>query len=189
MCLKNAILLTGLPGAGKSTIVKNVIEALEAEGVIKRGDIFGYKTIRLLDNAGRLEGFKIVTYGGQKCMLAAVKQKTAYRYMGLYVNRSAFDDTITAEFDRVKNSLHPLICLDEIGLMEKVSAQYMARVIDLFQNFCHPVIAVIKLIDEDDFLDRIKGLDNVELYMVDKSVRLAVEEKVYARLRALVKRV
>ncbi len=187
MYRKNVILLTGLPGSGKSTIVKNAVEMLVTEGAIKKCDIFGYKTIRLFDDAGRLEGFEIVTYGGEKCTLATVNNKTADKYMGLFVNRDAFDHIIVNEFERAKRAVHPLICIDEIGLMEKISPRYTACVVDLLQNYIHPIVAVIKLIEKDDFLDRIKGLDNAVLYAVDESARACVEKEVCERLCALVK--
>lgn len=187
MCRKNVILLTGLPGAGKSTIVKNAVEMLESEGAIKKCDIYGYKTIRLFDDAGRLQGFEIVTYGGEKCGLATVKNKTADKYMGLFVNRNAFDHIIVDEFERAKKAAHPLICIDEIGLMEKISPRYTAHVVDLLQNYHYPIVAVIKLIEKDDFLDQIKGLGNAVLYAVDESVRARVEKEVCKRLRVLVK--
>lgn len=185
MCCKNVILLTGLPGAGKSTIVKNAVEMLVSEGVIKKCDIYGYRTIRLFDDTGRLEGFEIVTYGGEKCTLATVKNKTADKYMGLFVNRNAFDHIIVNEFERAKNAAHPLICIDEIGLMEKISPRYTACVVDLLQNCRSAVIAVIKLIEKDDFLDGIKELANAELFMVAEGARAAVKKEVYERILKL----
>lgn len=182
---KSVILLTGLPGAGKSTIVNDVVETLASEGAIKKSDIYGYKTIRLLDDAGWFEGFEIVTYGGEKCTLATVKNKTANKYMGLFVNKNAFDNIIVNEFERAKRASNPLICIDEIGLMEKISPRYTAYVAGFLKNCRSAVIGVIKLIEKDDFLDGIKELANAELFTVAEESRDAVKKEVYERILKL----
>ncbi len=208
---KNIIILTGLPGAGKSTIAENIVTKLITDKHINAEDVYGYKTLRLLDDAGRLSGFKITVYGGEKCLLASVSHKTHDRYMGLFVNKSAFEITIAKEFDRAlkaegvklasgvkKNGeinecgceiksggdkfRNLILHIDEIGLMEKISSVYMRSLVKLFENFRGTIIAVVKLIEKDDFLDGIKELPNAKTYMVNKDTRAVIEKEVYDRI-------
>lgn len=184
---KNVILLTGGIGAGKSTIADNVLKRLAAENIINAGDIFGYTTERILDPAGGLEGFDVVTYGGQRCALASVSRKTANKYMSLFVNKNAFDHTLRLEFERAKKYAKPIFHIDEIGLMEKISPPYINMLTDLMKNFKVPIIAIVKYIEKDDFLDEIKGLDNAKLYTVTESERKKIECKVYEQFNAIIK--
>jgi nucleoside-triphosphatase THEP1 len=184
---KNVIFLTGGIGAGKSTIADNVLKRLAAEKIINAGDIFGYTTVRVSDPAGGLEGFEIITYGGERCPLASVKRKTANKYRGLFVNKNAFDQTLTLEFERAKRQANPVIHIDEIGLMEKIAPRYINMLTDLIKNFKVPIIAIVKFIEKDDFLDQLKGFDNVELYTVTKINRNRIEAEVYEEFTAIIK--
>lgn len=185
---KNVILLTGGIGAGKSTIARNVVKRLLDEKAIGPDDIFGYATERLVNASGALEGFEIVTRGGERCLLASTKRKTAHKYMDLFVNMATFDKTLTAEFERAKNHQRAVIHIDEIGLMEKISPRYISLLTDLLENFKTPVIAVVKLVPKDDFLDKIKNLDNAELFTVTESNRRTVEIEVFKKFSAAVKK-
>ncbi len=185
---KNMILLTGGIGAGKSTIARNAVKRLLDEKSIAPDDLFGYTTERLVNASGALEGFEIVTSGGERCLLASTKRKTPHKYMGLFVNMAAFDKTLTAEFERAKKYPRALIHIDEIGQMEKMSPRYIAMLTDLLENYKTPVIAVVKLAPGDDFLDKIKNLVNAELFTVTESNRRTVEIEVYEKLSAAVKK-
>lgn len=185
---KNVILLTGGIGAGKSTIADNVLKRLAAENIINAGDIFGYKTERILDPAGGLEGFDIVTYGGQRCLLASVSRKTANKYMSLFVNKNVFDQTLRLEFERAKKYANPILHIDEIGLMEKISPPYVNMLTDLMKNFKVPVIAIVKYIEKEEFLDEIKRIDNAELYTVTERNRNKIEAEVFEEFTAIIKK-
>jgi len=184
---KNVIMLTGDPGAGKSTIADNVLKRLLVEKTINIADVFGYKTGRILDPKGGLERFEFVTYGGERCVLASVNRKTDNRYMSLFVNKNAFDQTLTMEFERAKTCARPIIHIDEIGLMEKISPRYIDMLTGLIRDLKAPVIAVIKFIAKDDFLDKIKSFDNVELYIVTESDRKKIEAEVFEKFSIVIK--
>lgn len=186
---KNVILLTGGIGAGKSTVARNVVNRLLDEKTIGPEDIFGYTTERLSGPDGDLEGFEIVTYGGERCRLASVKRISEHKYMGLFVNLDAFDVALTAEFGRAKKHPRPVLHIDEIGLMEKRSPRYISMLTDLLANCGFPVIAAVKLAPEDDFLDKIKGLDNADLLTVTENNRRAVEIEVFEKFSAVVKNI
>lgn len=185
---KNVILLTGDVGAGKSTIADNVLKRLAGEKIIKSGDIFGYTTVRITDPAGGLEGFDIVTYGGERCLLASVNGITANKYMSLFVNKNAFDQTLTLEFERAKKYANPILHIDEIGLMEKISPRYINMLADLIKNFKVPIIAIVKYIGKDDFLGQLKGFDNVELHTVTRINRNKIEAEIYEKFATIIKR-
>jgi len=185
---QNVILLTGDPGVGKSTIAVNILEKLASGKKINVEDIFGYNTIRLSNLAGELEGFEIVTRGGERCLLASTNCETPHRYMKFFVNAKAFDKTLTSEFERAKKHPRPIIHIDEIGLMEKVSPGYINMLADFIRNFNAPMLAIIKYIQNDYFLDYIKAMDNVLLYTITKSNRRTVEREALKEFSAIIER-
>ncbi len=184
---KNVILLTGDIGVGKSTIANNTLKRLLAENIIKNGDIFGYKTVRLSDPSGKIEGFDAVTYGGERCPIASVSHETPHRYMKFFVNIKAFERTLMLEFEKAKKYANPIVHIDEIGLMEKISPRYINMLNSLIRDFKVPIIAVIKYIAQDDFLDKIKNFDNAELFTVTKINREWIGGEVYEKFSAIIK--
>ena len=59
------VLITGRPGSGKTTLVRDVLEALDAPAS-------GFYTRELRDGEGRREGFEIVTLDGETAVLSHV---------------------------------------------------------------------------------------------------------------------
>lgn len=183
---KNVILLTGDLEVGKSTIADNVIKRLLAEKTINIDDVFGYKTVRLLNQTGEVDGFEVVTYGGDRCLMASTNIETPHRYMKFFVNSKVFDQTLTLEFEAAKKHVKPIIHIDEIGLMEKVSPEYTKMLTGLIRDLNVPVIAIIKDVAKDDFLDGIKKMDNIELYRVTKTNRKKIECEVFGKFSAII---
>jgi nucleoside-triphosphatase len=59
------VLLTGLPGCRKTTVVRHVVAAL---GGLR---LAGFSTQEVRDGSRRV-GFEVVGLGGQRCLLASV---------------------------------------------------------------------------------------------------------------------
>ena len=108
--------------------------------------------------------------------------------MSLFVNKNAFAHTLRLEFERAKKCANPILHIDEIGLMEKISPPYIKMLTYLMKNFKVPIIAVIKYIEKDDFLDEIKSLDNAGLYMVTKRNRTKIEAEVFEEFTVIIKK-
>jgi nucleoside-triphosphatase len=103
------ILLTGRPGCGKTTLIKQVVNELP------RG-AGGFYTEEIRDGGTRA-GFKIVTLDGEEAVFAHVDFKTRSRVGKYGLNLSALE---RIGVDAIRQAIHArrLVVIDEIGPME-----------------------------------------------------------------------
>ena len=116
-----AYLLTGMPGTGKTSIIRQAI----AQTRYKAG---GFYTLEMR-SVGIREGFKIVTLDGKEAMLAHIAIDSPFRVGKYGVDVSVLDTTgVDAITDAIANS--DLIVIDEIGKMELFSSRFIQAVAD-----------------------------------------------------------
>lgn len=138
-------LLTGSPGAGKTTIIK---QALTRSKVRAGG--FYTEEIR---SSGVRQGFKIVTLDGQEAILAHVALSDPYKVSKYSVDIGKLNEVgVSAVHRAIKDS--DLIVIDEIGKMELCSTHFkdaVLKAIDSDKKFLgtvmlspHPFTAEIK---------------------------------------------
>lgn len=114
--IKN-ILITGNPGVGKTTLIKNIISKLN----IPAG---GFYTSEIRDSEGRRLGFKIISLDGKENIMAGVDIVSGYRVSKYGVNTSAIDQIgVSAIRDAIENK--DIIIIDEIGRMELFSKEFI----------------------------------------------------------------
>lgn len=113
--MKTNMLLTGEPGSGKTTLIKEVISMVE-----KTAGGFYTEEIR---ERGTRKGFKIVTLEGKEAVLSHVDIKSAYRVSKYGVDIGAVDEVaIPAMEEATKNC--DIVVIDEIGKMELYSSGF-----------------------------------------------------------------
>jgi nucleoside-triphosphatase len=113
-----ALLLTGRPGIGKTTVIRRVAKALKVER------ISGFFT-QELRSRGERTGFRIVTLDGRSRLMASVDMGSPHRVGKYGVDVSAVDaiaETTLAP-DRAE-----LFLIDEIGKMECLSIAFVEAV-------------------------------------------------------------
>jgi nucleoside-triphosphatase len=103
------ILLTGRPGCGKTTLIKQVVNKLP------RG-AGGFYTEEIRDGGSRT-GFKIVTLDGDEVVFAHVDFKTS-EHLGKYGLDLSALETIGVGAVRQATRAQRLVVIDEIGPME-----------------------------------------------------------------------
>ena len=114
-----AYLLTGMPGTGKTSIIRQAL----AQTKQKAG---GFYTLEIR-NVGIREGFKIVTLDGKEAILAHITIDSPFRVGKYGVDVSVLDTTgVDAITDAIANS--DLIVIDEIGKMEMFSPRFIQAV-------------------------------------------------------------
>jgi nucleoside-triphosphatase len=173
----HAILLTGPPGVGKSTIIQTIVREMGAEagGCYVRADAVN----------GERTHFEAVTLAGERALLA---MKSAMRvfpneatFGAFRVNLDALHDLVIPALLRAASS-GQIVILDEIGPMQIVSPRFCEAVLGILHD---PAVRVCGTIVERPwpFADDLKRLARVQLIPVTHANRDSLPAQVLAQLR------
>jgi nucleoside-triphosphatase len=176
MSRKN-VLVTGRPGAGKTTLIEAVLAGLR----VRAG---GFVT-REIREQGRRVGFSIEDLRGERGVLAHVGLASPYRVGRYGVNRADLERVGVTALDRaVRES--DLIVMDEIGRMELCSRPFQEAVIRALDSE-KPVLGTIQ--DRSNaFLDSIRGRADVDIVRVTESNRDKLAPRIIGDLERLLER-
>ena len=113
--VKKNILITGLPGVGKTTLIRKISEEL------KHLHPVGFYTSEIREE-GMRKGFELISLGGRKGILSHIDVKSPYRVGKYKVDIKSFEDFL----DQIKffSPTIGLIIIDEIGKMECYSDKF-----------------------------------------------------------------
>ncbi len=154
------LLLTGRPGVGKTTLVRQVLEKLS--------DIpaAGFYTSEIRSGGRRL-GFRVVTLDGQEAVLAHVETRSHYRVSRYGVDIVAFEEVALPSLTPGSHAC--LVVIDEIGKMECFSRAFREAVVRVL-DADSPVLATVAL-QGDRFIERLKSREDVELIEITPANR------------------
>ncbi len=156
------ILLTGLPGSGKTTIVERALGLLAD---LKPG---GFTTREIRNQAGARIGFEIQTVDGESAVLAHVHLESAYRVGKYGVDIRALERTGVAAIHRAIQHAD-FVVVDEIGKMELLSPAFREAVQAAIRS-PRPVLATI-LLKSHPFADALKQTPAAEIRLVTPQSR------------------
>jgi len=114
-----AYLLTGMPGTGKTTIIRQAITQSKRNA----GGFFTQE----IRSVGIREGFRIVTLEGKEGVLAHIAIESPFR-VGKYGIDISVLDTIGVEAIYNAIAHNEIIVIDEIGKMELFSPRFITAV-------------------------------------------------------------
>jgi nucleoside-triphosphatase len=120
------ILITGLPGCGKTTAVMQIIENLNC----KKVEGFYTQEIR---QAGKRKGFRWTRLDGATGTLAHVNIKGHFKVGKYGVDVAGFEKSVVSVLD-IEQSDAELFIIDEIGKMECLSKKFVAAVCRLLES-------------------------------------------------------
>jgi nucleoside-triphosphatase len=168
-----ALLVTGAPGVGKTTLIRAVLAALP-----KRAGGFLTEEIR---EEGQRVGFRVCSLDGSVAVLAHARAVRGPRVGRYQVDVPAFEavgvsalETATREAD--------LVVVDEIGKMEL----YSQRFVDALEGALRsptPILGTV-LRAPHPWIDALKRRPNVELYRLSERNRADLQDALLARLGA-----
>ncbi len=168
MHIKN-ILLTGKPGCGKTTLIKQIIEELGL-------DAGGFYTLEIR-RGGKREGFKIITLDGKEGLLAHVNIRSPYRVSKYGVDIKNLEEIgVKSILDALEKN--KVIVIDEIGKMELFSEQFRNAVLAALDSQSK-VLATIMLA-ANPFADEIKKRQDVKIFYLTPENRKKVKEEIKA---------
>lgn len=156
------ILLTGLPGSGKTTIVERALGLLAD---LKPG---GFTTREMRSPTGQRLGFEICTLDGESAVLAHVRLESAYRVGKYGVDIRALERTGVAAIHRAIRDAD-FVVVDEIGKMELLSPAFREAIQAAIRS-PRPVLATIML-KSHPFADTLKQTPSAEIRLVTPQSR------------------
>nr|MDO8109111.1 NTPase [Candidatus Sigynarchaeota archaeon] len=165
------ILLTGVPGVGKTTVIKHFIERANVT-------FTGFYTGEERNAGGQRIGFKVTRVDGSKeATFASINLSTKARIGKYAVDVDRFESVALPMLDPGRADL---VVIDEIGKMEMFSAQFKQKVLACLDT--GRVLATILMKSGVPFTDGIKQRHDVTLLEVTRENR----ERLVDRLLSMV---
>ena len=143
------ILVTGLPGCGKSTVIETVVRNLTRPAT-------GFFTREIRKQSVR-KGFEVVTLEGTRAMLAHVSMVSPFRVGRYGVTLEALE--CIAVPSMIPATPDEIVVIDEIGKMECLSRRFRETLV-LALDASNPVLGSISA-RGDAFIEAIKARRDV----------------------------
>jgi nucleoside-triphosphatase len=170
--MASVYLLTGKPGTGKTTVIKQVIAGQEIESG-------GFYTEEIR-TAGVRRGFRIITLDGHDAVLAHTDNASRYRVSKYGVDIASLENVGVAAIERaIAHS--DLIVIDEIGKMELFSARFKDTVVKAIDS-AKKVLGTIML-NPHPFADEIKSRPEVKVIELTRANHQQVIKEITDWLR------
>ena len=164
--MSNNILITGLPGCGKTTLIKQTAADLDF-------DASGFYTEEIRKD-GKRQGFRIEFLSGNSGILAGKGLFSKYRVGAYGVDIEQFDSLIEKEKLNIMKS--PCVIIDEIGKMELFSQQFRGLIKKLLDS--NQIFVATIMYKSHPFTDSIKNRTDIDLIRLEKNGFQAAKEQI-----------
>jgi nucleoside-triphosphatase len=171
------ILLTGLPGCGKTTAIMKIIASLECEKVA------GFYTREIRENNNR-KGFRWKRLDGAAGILAHVDIKGRFKVGKYGVDIAGFEKNIVPILDAERTGAK-LFVIDEIGKMECLSEKFIAATRTLFASDKSIMATVAR--KGDGLISEVKNCPDTQLFKLNHENRDKTIEEILQILSFLKK--
>jgi len=171
--MKKVFLLSGGPGVGKTTIIKQALANV-------KGKAGGFYTEEIRSGGVR-QGFRIITLEGKSATLAHVDIKSPHRVSKYGVDVEGLDRVGVCALRQATQECD-LVVIDEIGKMELFSPAFKEAVLEAI-NSGKRVLCTIML-SSHPWADKIKRHPDVVLIPLTRVNRKQVLEQVLEWVRS-----
>jgi len=158
--VKKNLLITGLPGVGKTTFIKKLSEALKDFHPV------GFYTEEIREEEKR-KGFELISLEGKRGLLSHKEIRSSYKVGQYKVDIKSFEEFL----DSISffNPLTHLIIIDEIGKMECFSDQFK-KIMKEILNSEKWVIATVAF-KGSGLITEVRERKDVQLFEITKKNR------------------
>lgn len=171
MIIKN-ILITGLPGVGKTTLIRRLAEEL------KNFHPAGFYTAEIREGGIR-KGFELISLDGKKGLLSHIDIKSPYRVSKYKVDIKGFGDFLNSIAFSCPATR--LIIIDEIGKMECLSDKFRNLIKEILDSD-KLVIATIAL-KGTGIISDVKKRDDIKLFEITQSNRNSLLSEILKEIK------
>jgi nucleoside-triphosphatase len=164
---KKNILLTGLPGVGKTTFIKKLSEKLSSIKPV------GFYTEEIRERGIR-RGFDLMSLDGRRGLLSHVGIESPYRVGKYRVDVKGFEDFL--ESIAFLAPATSLIIIDEIGKMECLSPKFRRLIKEILDS--EKMLITTIAFKGGGFIEEIKKRDDVRLFEITQKNRDSLLEEI-----------
>jgi nucleoside-triphosphatase len=165
-----ALLLTGRPGVGKTTIIRTVAARMGASAG-------GFYTDEIRER-GRRTGFRLVSLDGTTGILASVNISGPHRVGKYGVHLRDLEQVgVQALLRAIQQPGVPVVVIDEIGKMELFSSDFRQATLAALDS--PKVVLASVMAGPQPWVDAIKARSDVTLVEVTLANRQALPERIH----------
>jgi nucleoside-triphosphatase len=171
------ILLTGRPGAGKTTVIQKVISRIE----ISAGGFYTHEIREGGLRQGRRIGFSLRTLDGAEGILAHIDHPIKDRVGRYGVDLAFFEAVALPSLEQALRE-RELIVIDEIGRMELLSRRFQEMVMRIMDQDTRHLLGVIHQA-RDPFSTAVRKRRDVEVITVNLNNRHDLSSQIIMRFQ------
>uniref|UniRef100_A0A671QB18 AAA+ ATPase domain-containing protein n=1 Tax=Sinocyclocheilus anshuiensis TaxID=1608454 RepID=A0A671QB18_9TELE len=184
------VFLTGVPGVGKTTLVKKVCDALVSAGV----SVSGFYTEEVRER-GRRVGFDVVTLTGDRGRLSRLSAQSAAGgrecRVGQYVvDLQSFESLALPLFRDMREESKRLFVIDEIGKMELFSQAFIRAVRQTLDASSCSILGTIPVPKGKPLalVEEVRSRQDVKIFMITKENRDMIFDDIVSAVQECLKK-